>query len=136
MKVRDVAAFPKLADKLIAIGGTQFSTINGGLQKEKEMQEDLWTKAVANAREQAEQTLQPMGMKIDSAFAISPVPVPEISSAMFPKDRSGPAEAERVIVTGSNVPTAEEANPSQYHIAPIAVTQIVHVIYLISPAKQ
>ena len=44
MKVRDVAGFPKLADKPIAIGGTGFSTINGGL---------LWTKAVAIAREQA-----------------------------------------------------------------------------------
>ena len=132
VKVRDVATFPKLADKLIAIGGVEFSGIDGGLQKEKEMQEELWTKAVTNAREQAEKTLNPVGMKVDSVFAISPVPVPEISSTMFPKGR---AEAERVIVTGSNIPTAREANASQYHLAPVTVTQVVHVIYLISPAK-
>jgi uncharacterized protein YggE len=136
MKVRDVASFPKLTDRLIAIGGVEFSTVNGGLQKEKELQEQLWTKAITNAREQAEKTLQPAGMKIDSIFAISPVPIPEISSTMFPKDHAG-GEAERVVVTGSNIPTAEEAGakPSQYHIAPITVTQIVHVIYLISPTK-
>jgi uncharacterized protein YggE len=132
VKVRDVASFPKLADELIAIGGVEFSSIDGGLQKEKEMQEELWIKAVMNAREQAEKTLKPVGMRIDAAFAISPVPVPEISSTMFPKDRAG---AERVIVTGSNIPTAEEAGPSQYHLAPVTVTQIVHVIYLILPVK-
>jgi uncharacterized protein YggE len=98
-------------------------------------QEELWTKAITNAREQAEKTLNPVGMKVDSVFAISPVPVPEISSTMFPKDRAGGAGAERVIVTGSNIPTAEGAKPSQYHLAPITVTQIVHIIYLISPAK-
>jgi uncharacterized protein YggE len=135
VKVRDVASFPKLADELVAIGGVDFSVIEGGLQKEKEMQEELWTKAITNAREQAEKTLNPVGMKVDSVFAISPVPVPEISSTMFPKDRAGGAGAEKVIVTGSNIPTAEGAKPSQYHLAPITVTQIVHIIYLISPAK-
>jgi uncharacterized protein YggE len=135
VKVRDVASFPKLADELVAIGGVDFSVIEGGLQKEREMQEELWTKAITNAREQAEKTLNPVGMKVDSVFAISPVPVPEISSRMFPKDRAGGAGAERVIVTGSNIPTAEGAKPSQYHLAPVTVTQIVHIIYLTSPAK-
>ena len=132
VKVRDIASFPKLVDDLAAIGGVEFSIIEGGLQKEKEMQKELWTKAIVDAGEQAEKTLKPLGMKIDSVFAISPVPVPEISSTMFPKDRGG---AERVIVTGSNIPTAEEVGPSQYHFAPVTVTQIVHVIYLISSAK-
>jgi hypothetical protein len=50
--VRDVASFPKLADELIAIGGVEFSGIDGGLQKEKEVWKELWTKAVTNAREQ------------------------------------------------------------------------------------
>jgi len=107
-------------DELIAIGGIEFSGINGGLTNEKEMEK------------RAEKTLKPVNMKIDSVFAISPVPIPEISSTIFPKER---AEVERVIVTGSNIPTAEEVSPSQYRLAPITVDQIVHVIYLISPAK-
>jgi hypothetical protein len=80
----------------------------------------------------AETTLKPLGMKIDSAFAISPVPVPEISSTMFPKDREG---VERMIVNQARSPTAEEVVASQYHLAPVTITQIVHIIYLISPAK-
>ena len=132
VKVHDVTSFPKLVDELIAIGGIEFSGINGGLTNEKEMENELWAKAMANAHERAEKTLKPVNMKIDSVFAISPVPIPEISSTIFPKER---AEVERVIVTGSNIPTAEEVSPSQYRLAPITVDQIVHVIYLISPAK-
>lgn len=129
VKVRDVTIFPKLTDDLIAIGGVEFWGIDGGLAKEKDMENEVWDKALANAGERAEKTLKAMNMKIDSVFVISPVPVPEISSTIFPKDRAG---AERVIVTGSNIPTAEETRPSQYRLAPITVTQIIHVI---SPAK-
>jgi uncharacterized protein YggE len=132
VKVRDVAIFPKLVDDLIAIGSVEFRSIDPGLAKEKEMENELWDQALANARERAEKTLKSMNMKIDTVFAISPVPIPEITSTMFPKERAG----ERVIVTGSNIPTAEEGGvPSQYRLAPITVNQIVHVIYLISPAK-
>jgi uncharacterized protein YggE len=132
IKVRDVTIFPKLVDDMIAIGDVEFWGIDPGLAKENQMENQLWDKALANARERAEKTLKPMNMKIDGVFAISPVPIPEISGTIFPKERAG---AERVIVTGSNVPTAEEGVPSQYRLAPITVNQIVHVIYLISPAK-
>ncbi len=134
VKERDIASFPRLVNDLIAVSGAEFSDINSGLQKEPQMRQDLWMKAVANAHEQAENTLKPVGMKIDSVFAISPVPILEITSTIFPKDRADGAE--RVIVTGSNIPTAEEVAPSQYHLAPVSITQIVHVIYLISPGNK
>lgn len=133
VKVRDVTTFPKLVDDLIALTAVEFSGIDGGLQKQSEMEQELWAKAVANAHDQAEKTLKSVSMQIDSVFAISPVPVLEITSTMFPKGQ--PGEAERVIVTNSLVPTAEEGRASQYRIAPITVTEIVHVIYLISPPK-
>jgi uncharacterized protein YggE len=132
IKIRDVAIFPKLVDDLIAIGNVEFLGIDPGLAKQNEMENELWDKALANARERTEKTLKPMNMKIDTVFAISPVPIPEISSTIFPKERAG---FERVIVTGSNIPTAEEGAPSQCRLAPITVNQIVHVIYLIAPAK-
>jgi uncharacterized protein YggE len=137
IKVRDVASFPKLVDDIIAIGGVEFSAIEGGLQKEHEVRQDLWTKAIANAREQAEKTVKPMGMNIDSVFAISPVPVAQITSTMFPKDT---AEADRGGVAGyaeqeARTEQAIRTPPSQYHVAPITITQIVHVIYLISAPK-
>lgn len=128
--VREVASFPKLVDDLIATTGAEFSNIEGGLQKENEIQEELWTKAIANAREQANKTTIAMGMKIDTVFAISPTPILDIASTIFPKDR-----IDRIFVTGSNVATAEEPGPSQYFLAPVTVTQIVHVIYLMSPTK-
>jgi hypothetical protein len=73
-------------------------------------------------------------MKVDSIYAISPVPIPEITSRMFPKGESGNG-VEKVVVTGSNIPTPEARLPSEYRLTPIYFQQIVHVIYLISPAK-
>jgi uncharacterized protein YggE len=126
VKVRDVPAFPKLVDELLAIAGVEFTGIDGGLSKEKEMQDEVGAKALTNARERAEKTLQPVGMKIDSIFAISPVAFPEIQRGIF----------------GSRAPTAEyesalpsQGYTSQYRLAPITISQSTHVIYLISPAK-
>jgi uncharacterized protein YggE len=128
IKLRNLAAFPKLVDELISISGVEFSGIEGGLSKQKEIESETWEKALANAREQAEQTLKPMNMKIDSVFAVSPVSFPEIEAGIFGGEGSRYAalrspEAERVIMM------------PQYRFAPVKVTQRVHVIYLISATK-
>jgi uncharacterized protein YggE len=127
IKLRDLTAFPKLVDDLINIGGVEFSGAEGGLVKQKEIESEMWEKALANAREQADKTLKPLNMKIDSVFAVSPVSFPEIETGIFGGGYSvyaaKQAQAERVIVT------------PQYRFAPVKVTQRVHVIYLISPAK-
>jgi uncharacterized protein YggE len=127
VKLRDLTAFPKLVDDLINIGGVEFSGIEGGLAKQKEIESEMWEKALANAREQADKTLKPLDMKVDSVFAVSPVSFPEIETGIFGGEFSRrptrAAEVERAVVT------------PQYRFAPIAVTQRVHVIYLISPAK-
>jgi uncharacterized protein YggE len=129
VKVRDVTAFPKLVDQLIVAGNVEFTGIEPQLSKEKEIEDQLWGNAVANARERAEKTLKQTGMKIDSVFAVSPVSFPEIQGRIFP------GEAERTIVTASEIPTKGERVPSEYRLAPVTVSQSVHVIYLISPAK-
>ena len=126
VKLRDVAAFPKLVDDLINVGA-EFYGIEGGLAKQKEIESETWEKALANAREQANKTLKPLNMKIDSVFAVSPVSFPSIQTDFFGEgaisSRSAEmqtAEVERVSVT------------PQYRLAPVKVTQRVHVIYLIS----
>ncbi len=83
VKVRDTTAFAKLVDELLVIPGVEFSAIDPGLSKEKEMQDDVWEKALTNARESAEKTLKQIGMKIDSIFAVSPVAFPQIRNQMF-----------------------------------------------------
>lgn len=135
VKVRDVKIFPKLIDDLIATVNAEFSYsgIRQQYSKQKELEKQLWEEAVTNARADADRTLKNTGMKVDSIFAISPVGISEIASGMFPK--GGSAEVERVVVTGSNIPTAEERLPSEYRLTPISFSQVVHVIYLISPAK-
>jgi uncharacterized protein YggE len=130
VKVRDVTAFAKLVDELLSIGGTQFSGIDTGLSKEKEARDEIFEKALANAREQADKTLRTMGQKIDSVFAVSPVAVTEISSRMLPK-----SSTERVIVTGYYVPPEKYLAPSEYRLAPVTISQSVHVLYLISPKQ-
>ena len=128
--VRDVTAFARLVDELLAIAGTEFSAIDGGLTKEKEVRDDMYEKALANARERAEKTLKTMGMKIDSVFAVSPVAFPGIQTRIFSESTT-----ERVIVTGSYIPAGGNLAPSQYRLAPVIVSQSIHVIYLISPAR-
>jgi uncharacterized protein YggE len=119
--------FPKLVDELLAVGNAEFSDIASGLSTEREIQDQLWEKALNNARDQAEKTLKTTNMKIDSVFAVSPVAFPEIRPRIF-----GTGEvAGRVIVTGSNIPMTEP----EYRLAPVSVSQSVHVIYLISSGK-
>ena len=125
IKVRDLDAFPKIADELIGIQGVEFSGIDGGLIKEKEIEPEVWQKALGNALEKAEQTLKPLNMKIDGAFAVSPVTFPEIQSQIFGSEST---------VAGARLYEARAAQ-AEYRLAPITISQSVHVIYLISPAK-
>ena len=135
VKVRDLKTFPKLVDDLIATVNAELSYngISQEYSKHKELEKQLWEEAVTNARADADRTLKNTGMKVDSIFAISPVGISEIASGMFPK--GGSSEVERVVVTGSNIPTADERLPSEYRLTPISFEQVVHVVYLISPAK-
>jgi uncharacterized protein YggE len=128
VKLRDITVLPKLVDELAAVGNVEFTRIEPGLSKEKELVQQLWDKAVADAREQAEKTLKQIVMKMDSVFAVSPVPFPEIQTKIF-------GETERVIVTGSNIPTKPGEVAAEYRLAPVSISQTVHVIYLISPIK-
>ncbi|MDQ3545754.1 MAG: SIMPL domain-containing protein [Verrucomicrobiota bacterium] len=127
VKVRDLNRFPKLVDDLIALGGVEFSGISEGLAKEEEVEDEAWGTALADARSKAEKTLRTTDMKIRSVFAISPVNFPEISSRIFGGS----------MVAQSSAAYSERANvnPNQYRLTPVTVSQSVHVIYLISPAK-
>jgi uncharacterized protein YggE len=130
VNVRHIPRFSKLVDQLIGLGGIEFNHIEGGLSKYTEIEDQLWQKALTNARERAEKTLKPMGMKIDSVFAVSPIGFPEIQGRLLTN------LTKDVIVTGSNVPpNKERVEPSQYRLAPVFVSRTVNVIYLISPAK-
>lgn len=123
VKIRDVALFPKIVNDLLAIGGVEFSSVESGFSKEKEMENQIWDKALGNARERAEKTVKAMGMKIDSIFAVSPVAFPEIQSKLF---GLGPS-------TGVAAEVQRMIEAPQYRLAPITISQSVHVIYLISP---
>jgi uncharacterized protein YggE len=70
-------------EKLLTIDGVEFSAIQGSVSKQKEFEDQLWDKAIADARQRADKTLKPMGMKIDSVFALSPVSFPEVQGRFF-----------------------------------------------------
>jgi uncharacterized protein YggE len=128
--VRDVTTFAKLVDELLGIAGTEFSGIEAGLTKEKEVGDEIFDKALANAREQAEKTVKAMRMKIDSVFAVSTAPFLDVQSRMFAAPTT-----ERVVVTGSYIPTGEDLPASKYVLAPVQMSATIHVIYLILPAN-
>ncbi len=121
-RVRDVGIFPKLVDDLMAVAGVEFTSIDSGLSMEKEIKDEVWDKALADARQQAEKTVKATGMKIDSVFALSPVAFREIPERMHEGFQGG----------GGSL--GVETSP-QYRLAPVTITQTVHVIYLISSAK-
>jgi uncharacterized protein YggE len=126
IKARDVNAFPRLVNELLGIGGVEFSGIEGGITKEKEVEPEVWQQAIANAREQAEKTLKTLGMQIDSVFAVSPVTFPQIEAGIF---------GDEITRLGVRAARAEEVGAPEYKVAPVTISQSVHVIYLISPAK-
>lgn len=126
VKVRDIGGFGKLIDELIALGGVEFSGVEPGLVKENEMQDETLGVALANARTQAEKTLKPLGMKIDSVFAVSPVTFPEIVRTIFGSNDT--------VAYAASAPAPRQSD-SQYRLAPITMTQRIHVIYLIAPTK-
>jgi uncharacterized protein YggE len=130
LKIRDLGALSKIVDQLLAIDGVELSAIEGGLSTREEVENQLCDKALLDARKQAEKTTNTMGMKVDSIYAVSPISVPDIKGDLLSSNA-----AERVIVTGSNVPTLEEGDYARFRIAPIVVSERVHVIYLVSPGK-
>ena len=127
MKVRAIAQFPKLVDDLLALKVHKFSSIQEGLSNELELQDQVWDKAVANARERADKTLKSTGMKVESIFAISPVAFPQVETDIF--------GGGSIIAYGSTTLEKQKVEPSQYRLAPVSVSQNVHVIYFISPVK-
>ncbi len=108
VKLRDLTTLPALIDQLLAINGLELGGVEPGLEKEKEMADEAWDKALADARAHADRALKAAGMKIDSVFAISPVPFPEISGRIF--GRQGPI-AYRRPRNGATRPVAVSAGP-------------------------
>ncbi len=127
VKLRDVTQIPKLVNELLALVGTEFSSIDAGLADEKALKDTVWEKALSNAREQAEKTLAAAGMKIDSTFAISPIAFPKIHAQIF-----GDSDNEIMAMAARDVVGPP---PAEYRLPPIEITQTVHIIYLISPTK-
>ncbi|MGI8891371.1 MAG: SIMPL domain-containing protein [Chthoniobacterales bacterium] len=128
-KVRDLTIFPKLVDELMALEGVEFSGIEAGLAKEKETQDDIWDSALTDARTRAEKTLKPLEMKIASVFAVSPVSFPEISRRIF-----GSSQVYANAAYGA-APRMQNKSASEYRLPPVTVSQSIHVIFLISPAR-
>ena len=127
VNVRDLTKYGKLGDEIMAVGGVSLRYVGGEVSNREKVGEELWPKAIANAREQAEKTLKPMGMKIDSVFAVSSIDFGEIKGEFI-------QGGNRVVVTGMNIPAPPD-QPSEYRLQMIGIESTAHVIYLISPAK-
>jgi len=128
VKIRDVTIYPKLLEELIPVAGIEFSETETDLSNRKEMEDQLRDKALANAHDRAEKTLKAIGMKIDSVFLVSPVTPTAIESEIF-------GGIERLGVRSSEASYRTARNTPEYRLAPVKLSESVHVIYLISPAK-
>jgi uncharacterized protein YggE len=129
VKVRDLKLFPKLIEDIFALKIYEFSSIREGISNEKELRDQVWEKAVANARERAEKTVKAAGAKLGAVYALSPIAFPEIVLNIFGASR--PYDTMKSAIPAAN----RQLEPSQYRLAPVGVSQHVHAIYLIEPAK-
>jgi uncharacterized protein YggE len=127
VKLHDLGILARLVDDLVATKGVEFAGIEPGLSNQKEIQQQAQSKALAIAREQAETTLKLSNMKIASTFALSPVPFPAIQQEMLGSAGNPVLSLNRDLVT--------KGDPTRYRLAPITVSQTIHVIYLTSPLK-
>lgn len=128
VKVRDLARFPKLVDELIALPVEEFSSIEEGFSEPKKLEDEVWEKALTNAKNRAEKTLAAAGSKLGSLFAISPVSFPQITRRIF--EGGGETYASQKSVEPDKITS------DNYRLRPISVKQSVHVIYLIQPAAE
>ena len=125
--VRDVAKYGQLGDQIMQLGGVKLSRISSQVSNSEKIGEELWPKAIEDAREKAEKTLKPLALKIESVFAVSSIAFEQVAPE-FLKSGDG------VIVTGMNIPTPPD-QPSEYRLEVATIESRAHVIYLISPAK-
>jgi uncharacterized protein YggE len=116
-------------DDLLNLGDVEVTSMNPGIKGGKEVLEELWKSAVKDAHDHAEKIAGLMGMKVDSVFAISTVPFPEIEGKLLPNSGA-------TIVTGSNIPTPVQKSGPEYRLAPVKFDESVNVIYLISPVAK
>ncbi len=126
---RDLQHLGGFLDDLLNLGDVEVTTMSPGIKGGKEVLEELWQSAVKDAHDHAEKIAGLMGMKIDSVYAISTVPFPEIEGRLLPNSGA-------TITTGSNIPTAATKTGPEYRLAPVKFEESVNVIYLISPAAK
>jgi hypothetical protein len=129
VKIRDLAKFPKLVSDLFALEVRYFEGVTEQYSKAKEIEQETQEAAMKNARAEAEKLAKFAGMKVDSVWAISAQPFPEIQNRMFNFNTFATALA----AEGPSDTKAEA--PPKYVIPPVKVSLSVHVIYLISPDK-
>ncbi len=129
VKVRDLPKFPKLVNDLFALKVGFFDGVIGEYSKAKEVKAETWELALKNARTEADRMAKAAGMKVDSVWALSSEPFPEIRGRMLGDSlRHAPS-----VAMGSDVRKAEA--PPEYRLAPVTFSQSVHVLYLVSQAK-
>ena len=128
VKVFDLSKFPKLVDDLLALKISEFNSIDESFTKADEMKDAVIEKALANARSRADKIAKASGTKLESVWAVSPVAFPDIYPSIF----GGSSDRHD---TAYSVVPEEKLEPSEYRLAPVKVSQTVHVIYLTSPVK-
>jgi hypothetical protein len=107
----------------------EFSGIQEGLSNEKQLSDEVWLAAIADARERADKTLKPLGLAVKSVYAVSPVAFPQIERAIFGGgDEGGGSESK-----SSYAPS--EVKAEEYRLRPVTMSQSVHVIYLTELVK-
>jgi uncharacterized protein YggE len=123
VKVRTLDKYPKLVDELLALKVAEFHRVTEGVEKPDELKDAVREKAMRDARAKAEKLAKASGLKIDRVWAISPTSFVDLDQEFLGAD---------------NHPAPVGAGPDmvpEYRLAPVRVSDSLHVIFLVSEAK-
>lgn len=127
VRFADFALYPKLADELIALRIETLNAVQPSYSHAHAESAKLRATALANARKEADELVAGLNARVTRVFAVSPIPFPEISGAIF--GGGGP-----VRTRGLELQAAKMEN-DKYVFEDVALSERLHVIFLIEPKR-
>lgn len=128
VRLTDFTLYPKVLNGLLEVGIEGMPGVEPSYTKSAALGEKLKSRALINAREQADGITPVLNAKVNSVFAVSPIPFNEISRAIF-----GSSESYAAASLGRD----KGGVPGDiYAFEKLKLVQYIHVIFLIEPNKK
>ncbi len=132
VRLTDFALYPRIVDGLAQLRVDSLNAVIPSTSKAGEIASRLKRSALDNARSQAEALAAGMDARVTGIFAASPIAFGQIHGAIFGSSGSG----EIITLSAFSIQSEHAATADRYILAPLTLTERLHVIFLIEPVKE